>query len=422
MTGVFEDVLAEVKNVYGPAELAAAAYRTETRFRRDLHKTDLEATEGILKFQLRLNGMWSQGITADYGAFPNAKDPNNQVGQLTGELFTSAIGIGMKARMQVKSGKSSFNGAGLTGDRIKQNAEETGAFINRVYLSTNRGRLAKVLSDGSSTFVCDKPAGARLIEEGMDLEAYDAFSGGSVRDSFSGHRVTVKNPETDTITYINATTLATDDRTLVAGDHIFIKGSYARTPVTLPDIVDDGTNCPVLFGLTRSAQPKMNAYVKGANGVPEAITETIVLDMIATVEDRTNKRITKLISNSGLTRRYLQHMAAERRQAGVDFSSGYREGSFPITTPSGTVEWEIHLDALPRTLFGLAWDQFFLYEALPLDWVTGDTVERALRLAPTSGGFLAGYVGYMASIENMGNHCPRANFRRDDLADPLAGD
>jgi hypothetical protein len=407
----------QIKEVY-PQGVFDNVFHTRAPYREDLKKdTSFPASEGVVKFPGYLDGMWSVGITADNAAFPTPKDPVHVKFELRPETFSFTIQVGLKTKVAAKSGKSTFHSGGILGHRLESAADELASYINRVYCGSNRGRLATVESDGSSTFVAAKPYGTSLLEEGMRLEAYTALSGGSARDSFTNHKITAIDHSTRTVTYVGASD-TTDDRTLVAGDSIFITGSYAQAPVGLPDIVDDGTLSADIHGITRSTYPKTKGIVKGNGGVLRDISQDLLMEGADEIRRFTNKRPTRCIINRGQVRKLREQVdtAVQFDGAKRNFPMGVTPDSFSLSTWDADFKFKLDDHCTPRSAFILSWDTFFLYNALDPDWL-GD-----LEMIPTDGGHKAGYLKEYGCVENQGCLMPRANVRYDDLSDPNLGD
>lgn len=425
--GEFENISAELKSKYpNPSHTFEGAFRTEAQYRAKLAKNnDLGLNEGVATWPVQLDGQWSVGIIADNAAFPTAKNPNDQQATMRPETFATTIQVGLKTTVAANSGASSFHSKGITASRLERAAKELASTIERVYVGSQRGRLAIVESDGTDNFVAAKPTGTTLLEEGMVLEAYTAHTSGSVRDSFSAHKITAINHDTRTVTYVSLATGASDDRTLVAGDSIYLSGSYARTPHSMDDIVDDGTNMGTIFSLSRTTYPKLKAHVKKNGGVLRNLTEQLMLEAVADPRRLTGKKITRIISNEGQGRKYCEFTAADRRYPGATegdprYVTGYNENSFPFVAPGVNARLEINFEAKPRNIYFLTWDTFFLYEAQPLHWLSGN--EGPLHLSPGSSTFNSAYLAFMCSVENQGNLMPRANSVLGDLVDPILGD
>jgi hypothetical protein len=412
----------EIKNTYPPGTFDKM-FQVRAPYRDKLRKTSEFArdAEGIVKFPLLMNGMWSVGITADNAAFPTPKDPTNDQGAITPVSFTTAIQVGLKTKAAAKSAKSTYFAGGTLGNRIESAAEELAAYINMVYCGSNRGRLAVVESDGSSNFVAAKPYGTTLLHEGMRLEAYTALSGGSARDSFTNHKITAIDHDTRTVTYVGAAD-TTDDRTLVAGDSVFITGTYAQAPIGLPDIVDDGTLLGTIFTKSRTTFPKLKGQVMSNGGVLRDVNQLLLMEACDRIRQRTNKKPTRVLFNRGQFRKLTEKMNTDVKfisngsTGNLERPLGYTADSFTVSTFDASVVFSLDDHCTPRSAFVLSWDTFFLYEAMALDWISD------LDLIPTDGGHKAGYLKEMASVENQGNLMPLANVRIDDLRDPMLGD
>lgn len=408
----------QIKEVY-PAGVFDNVFHTRAPYRDKLKKdSSFPASEGVVRFPGFLDGMWSVGIIADNAAFPTPKDPVDVKFTLRPEIFATTVQVGVKTKVAAKSGKSTFSSGGALGRRIENAAKELASTINRVYCGSNRGRLATVESDGSSTFVAAKPYGTTLLEEGMVLEAYSALSGGSLRDSFSAHRITAIDHSTRTVTYVLNSTGAADDKTLVAGDSIFLSGSYAQEPVGLPDIVDDGTLASTIFGITRSTSPKTKGMVKGNGGVVRDINQDLLMEGADDIRRFTDKRPTRCLMNRGQYRKLREQVdtAVQFDGANRKFPLGITSSSFDLSTFDADFSFDLDDHCTPRSAFILSWDTFFLYNAMDPDWMSD------LDLIPTDGGHKAGYIKEYGCVENQGCLMPKANVRIDDLADPLMGD
>lgn len=407
----------QIKEVY-PTGVFDNVFHTRAPYRERLKKDNsMPMSEGVVTFPGFLDGMWSVGITADNAAFPTPKDPVHVKYRLRPETFSFTIQVGLKTKLAAKSGKSTFHQGGILGHRIESAADELASYINRVYCGSNRGRLATVESDGTSNFVAAKPYGTTLLEVGMRLEAYTALSGGSARDSFTNHKITAIDHDTRTVTYVGAADTA-DDRALVAGDSIFITGSYAQEPYGLPDIVDDGTLKAEYLGVTRSSYPKTKGQVMSNAGVVRDLTQDLLMEASDKVRRFTGKKPTRALLNRGLFRRLKDQVSTDIRFDGQkkEYPLGYTANSFSLSTFDADFTFDLDDHCTPRTAYVLSWDTFFLYNAMDPDWLSD------LELIPTDGGHKAGYLKEYGCVENQGNKMPHANVRIDDCADPLMGD
>jgi hypothetical protein len=426
MAGEIENLGNELKDLYPPGTWRDMVQK-EAPYRAKLKKdTEKKVDEGgNVVWPLRTKAQWNVGIINDNDAFPTAKDPGRLKASMKPELFAGTIQIGVKARFAARSGKSTWSEGGILSDRIEGTAEDLAKYINRVYAGSVIGRLATVFTDGANNFVAAKPLQDILLDENMVLEARTALTGGAIRDSFSGHQVTTIDRDTNTVTYINFATQANDDRLLVAGDHIFIAGSYGKTPFSMHHIVDDGSDSPdLLFNNARSTNPKLKAQILANGGILRNQSEQLILDGISRPRRRVGQKITRALSNDGQARKYVEYVAADRRYPGattgeVRYKVGYDEESLQIVAPGVNCKLEVDYDVRPRSMYLLSWQNFWLFEARELGWMDE---EELLKFTPGTNGYKASMLGHIASIENQGNSCPPGNSRIDDLKDPICGD
>jgi hypothetical protein len=421
MAGALSDIGTEIKETY-PKGTWRDMVNKEAPYAAALKKrTDMKVNEGLITWPLRTKAQWNIGIIDDNEAFPTAKDPTRLKAQMRPEIFAGSIKLGFKAKAVGKSEKSSFHEGGVTADRIEGTAEDIVKYKNKVYAGSVVGRLGVVLAEvGVNTMSVDKPLRSLLLNENMSLEVRDALTGGAVRDSFTGQILSTIAEDTDTLTY------AGTDRTVVAGDHIFITGSYGRLPYSLQHIVDDATQSPdLLFTLSRASNPQINGQVERNGGSLRDLDEQLILKAIEKPRRKTGKKITRALSNIGQAHKYVEFVAPDRRYPGAttgtqSYSIGFGDESLNIVAPGVNCKLEVDRDISPRKIFFLAWDTFFHFEAQELDWADEETL---LKLIPSSDTHKAGYLAYICSIENQGNTMPPANCELGDLKDAtLCGD
>lgn len=422
--GSIQNVEVEMKEAY-PTGTFPDAVNKEAKFRASLNRVDLKmGPEGIARFPLRFAAAQNIGAIDDFDAYPTTGDPTRIQGYCRPEQFVGTFSIGGKAKVLAASGKSTYNEGGIQADRVEGTVADLAKYINIVYAGTNRGRIGIVASDGVNTLVMAQPLGVRLAKVRMPIDVYTALTGGSVRDSLSARRITSRTPSSVTLGYSGA------DQTAVAGDSMFVAGTYARLFYTLPDIVDDGTNADTMFGVAslRTNYPDSKAQVIANGGTLRNPDEQTILQGVDQAEDESGKRITRIVSGPGIARKVLEFVVADRRFLGQasgsgdpSYTIGYGKNSINIATPSGNLAWETERDCPPRSAFGLAMDTFGLYVASDMDWLT-DEGGGMLHLVPTTDGYKHGFVAQVGSLENMFNTMPKANVRWDDWKDTNAGD
>jgi hypothetical protein len=417
-TGAVEDLSDELKNAY-PSGTFEDPVNKEAPYRVSLNRVELVMRDGIAKFPLGVASAWNVGSIADLGAMPTPIDPTRVQGEVTPELFVGAFQIGIKTKVVGKNKVGTFNTGGIMADRVEGTTADLGKYINKVYAGSNRGRLGIVLTnDGTSTLTLDKPLQTELLNKNMRLDYFDQLTGGSIRGT-GNRKITVLDRDTAQIQYDGG-----DIGAIAAGDHIFITGTYGRTHWTLSDIVDDGTDAATIFGQSRVTNPELGSFVLRGSGGLRDLTEQLILDAISKPRRETGKRISRALSNDGQARKYVEFIQAERRYPGPTgaapkYTVGYDEDSLQILAPGVNCKLEVDFDVQPRRIFFLAWDTFGRYEAMSLDWIDDDTL---LKMVPTNGGHLAGFLAYVGCVENQINTMPRANSRLENLNDPIVGD
>ena len=418
MAGEYLSISDELKNFY-PKGTFPDAVDKSAPFRASLKRVSLRVADGIAKFPMALDSSWNIGMIADGASFPTPTDPVRPQGQVKPELFVGSFSIGIKTKYTAKNEQGTFNPGGILADRVERTIDDLAKYCNIVYSGSNLGRIALVESDGSNTFVASQPLGIELLKRQMKIDVYTALTSGSVRDSLSNRKITAIVRSTRTVTYAGA------DQTAVAGDHVFITGTEGRTPYTLPMIVDDGTNAGTIFTLSRTTYPGLKSQVLGAGGALRNLTEQIILDACDLPRRETGKRITRVVSNSGQGRKYVEFVAPQRRYPGPTkgrpaYSLGYGKDSLQIVAPDVDCNLEAdNFDIPPREMYFLSWDTFGLFESMSTDWIDEDSL---LKLIPEAGGHKAGFLAYAGSVENMINTMPAGNSRAEDLKDPIAGD
>lgn len=419
MAGSFDTIVSdEIKEMY-PTGVWKDMLNKEATYWKELKKTDRKASEGLVKWPARTAAQWNIGMVDDNTDMPASKDPVRKKFELKPEIFAGSIQVGFKTRAAAKSGKSTFDDGGTVSDRIEGTAEDVAKYMNRVYAGSVIGRLGVVEADGSNSVTLSKPLGTRLLDDQMVIEIRDALTGGAVRDSISNRQISAVDKDLRTFTYAGA------DQTAVAGDHVFIYGSYARSPYSLHHIVDDGSDSPdAVFGLARTTYPKIKAQILANGGVLRNVTEQLILQAIDRPQDRVGKRITKALCGPGQYRKIAEFVHADRRYPGATtndpkYKVGVGKGAFDLLGPDTDCTLQVERDVRPRSIYFLAWDLFWRYEAQELDWADEDTL---LKLVPSSGTHKTAYNAYICAIENQGCDMPSANSRLDDLKDDLAGD
>jgi hypothetical protein len=421
--GAFDDaaVTPALKNMY-PQKAVDAMTNEEAVFVPAMKKSipGPVGTEGILKFGANFNPPQNVGQLGDVGTLPPPKDRTQDQLTLKPTIFAGSFQIGLVTLHAANSSRSAFMG------ELSRRSEETmtdlGKFRESHYTGTHgTGRRARVESDGSNNFVAALPEGTTLLKENFYISVRTTDGGATVRDSLDLRKITAINHATRTVTYDGA------DQTLVAGDHVHVVNELTQTIVAangLRGLVDDAKFLGTLHELSRTTYPKLKSNVSSNGGVLRNLTEQILVRACHENRARSGKRVTDAWTSPGQAEKYIEFVAPDRRyvvnsNSPQSMATGYKGNELTHFFPGGQFTLHISYDIVPREIFLLNWDTFFRYVALDMQWL--DEGSR-LKLIPASSTFKAGYLAYLASIENIGNVMPLANTVVRDLADPAIGD
>jgi hypothetical protein len=414
-TGAYLDIATEIKTTY-PTGTFPDAVNKVAKFRKSLNKVQLKMKDGIANFPLNGDAAWNVGIIEDNEAFPTPQDPLRIQGTVKPETWAVSMQLGLKATRTLSNEKGSFHSGGIVASRVEDSIADLGKFINLVYAGTNRGRLGTVEAEpAASQITAAKPYGVVNIQNGMRVDVYTAFTGGTV--NLSNRKVSLRNKSTRIFTYSGA------DGSPLAGESIFPTGTYTKSPFTLDDVVDDGTVVDSIFAQSRTAYPHLKALVVGNGNVLRNPSEQLVLESIFQAQEETGKTITRALSNRGQIMKCAEFLSADRRYPGVtsggqSYSTGVDKIQFFAAGVNCELEYE--QNCIPRNIYFLAFDTFGLFEAMAADWL--DEGDGRMHLIPTDGGHKAGILGYAGSIENLICTMPKANVKLTDLKDPMVGD
>jgi hypothetical protein len=430
MAGEFEQITSALKTVYAD-KVVEPMVNEDAPFRKQLSKSvpaGARLTEGIVKFGGNLNPPENIGQLVDGGTLPTAKERTDVQFQLTPTLFAGAMQIGWITRAAANSSKSAFN-KGEVRRRTDEVIADTAKFIESTYVGTHgTGRRARVETDGTSNFVASKPEGVRLLRENMYITVRTTDGGATIRWE-SGtetvlHRISALTQSTRTVTYTGS------DETLTAGDHVHptveINQLFTTNPFAngLRGLVDDATYLATLHGLSRATYPKLNSNVFSSGGTLRNLTEQLLVRACHEIRARSGKRVTDIWTSEGQVEKYIEFVAPDRRYNvggnGVQgMGTGYKEENLVHYAPGISANVRVSFDLVPREMYLLNWSTFFHYVSKELGFV--DEGEM-LKLTPASGTYKASFLGYVASIENIGCDFPLANGVIRDLADPAIGD
>lgn len=424
-TGDITSVANELKTQYPPGTWDDM-WQVEAKYRAKLKRAPYKASTGYtIKFPARLAGSWSVGAIADGGDFPTSDDPTRDQFTVNPVIFAGSFEISLMTKEVADNGQSTFEARGVMADRVESTARELTKYVERIYVGANRTRLANVLSNtgATNTFTVDKPLRTTLLNKGMRIDEYTLHTGGAVRDSISNRRITKIDLDTDLVTYSGA------PQTAVAGDHIYITGTYLQAPITLDDIIDDGTNLVTFQGLSRTTNVELKATVLGNGAALRNVSEQLVYEACYKPRQLASRTIDQVYANFGQSQKALEFLSHDRRfpmegEKDPKYVTGMGEDAVMIIAPGVRAKLQIHPDAKPRVMYFCDSSTFGHYLARDLDWITdgdGGTMLKQ-KVSITTGNRVAAFEAHMASIEQQINVMPIGNAKLVQLNDPLCGD
>ncbi len=440
MAGEIDQITDSLKTMY-PTRAIRPMVNVETPFRKRL-KRDLpsgaRATEGAaLNFAANMNPPQNVAQIADGATLPTPKDRLEKQWTLKPTFFVADFVVGWVTKKAATSQKSTFSSGGELRRRTEETITDAAKYIEQTYaMGHGTGRRAVILADGAAnTPTLQFPEGGYFLRENHMISVRTTDGGDTVRDSCDFRKITavdtLSNPHT--FTYDGA------DQTLVAGDHVHIVAAAAQTglgtgvsAMGLRGICSDGTTvgstmAATFQNLSRATYPKTRANVKAnpaGAGVLRNLTEQVLINACNENWQRSGKRITDGWINTGQAEKYIEFVAPDRTfptQGGKlpGYVTGYDDDSLVHIYPGGRFNLHISPDIMPRELYLINMDTFFLYEAQELDWWDEGSM---LKPVPVSGGYKAAWFAALASVENLGNDFPIGNTKVIDLKDPRCFD
>lgn len=436
-TGAFPDVLDGVKDIY-PTRMVRAMENSKRPFSRSLKK-ELPADakqldEGVARFLANMAPPQNIAQIGDAQALPAPKDRTEKKFTLKPTLFVGTYQVGWITKQAANSARAAFN-RGEVARRTEETVENLAKHMERIYCGTHgTGRLARVASDGSNSFIADLPEGVQLLRPNMRISVRTTDGGAVVRDTCDFRLITAINRTTRSVSYSDLAGTGTDDRTLVAGDHVHLVAEAAQTLTGisangLRGLVDDGTFSDDIQGLSRTTYPRLKALVMSNSGVLRNLTEQLMIHACNEVAQESGKLITHIWTNTGQVEKFVEFVAPDRRHVtkpgekpryvvghgGAEDDTGLR-----LIAPGVDADIRRAFDIVAREMYFLSYDTFFHYQCQEMDW--WDEGARVLKPVPTSGGFKAAFFAALSAQENIGIDMPIANLVMRDLRDPLIGD
>lgn len=366
-----------------PAEGMEYTFAVEAEARDSLRKRkreDFQFQGGKPIIPIQVGGSFSARPFADGSAFPKGGTPTTKLWQISTRGWADTISLGLIAKDQTTSANTNIFNTPLWAKYMADSVAQTASIMERTLLGSVAGSFGVVQADGVSTItMLPDTGGANLFEEGMTLEARELITGSpAVRDSFSNHRLTVVNKKTRVMTYINGVTGVADNRALVAGDHIFISGTYDFNQVTMMSAFDDGSAWSGTFqGIDRSTEPKLQAVVDGT-GPTRPPSEDLFLRLAAgRWLDRSRHTLDCVWTTPGVENEFFRLVASQRLYSSsasgdVRYSTGFKPGTIPIKGAGIDAMIKGYRYIRPGTAFMFPMHTLSLWISSDLHWLDGD--------------------------------------------------
>lgn len=437
--GELDQITDSLKTMY-PTRAIRPMVNVETPFRKKLKRdipSGARATEGgFLNFVANMNPPQNVAQIADGQTLPTPKDRTEKQWTLKPTLFVGDFQIGWATKKAATSQKSTFSSGGELRRRTEETITDVAKFIEMTYLMGHgTGRRAVVNTDGANNFTTQFPEGAFFLRENYMISVRTTDGGDTVRDSIDFRMITA----IDTTVNPHVVTYDGANQTAVLGDHVHVVAVAAQlnlgagvSAMGLRGIVSDGTTvgstmAGTFQALSRTTYPKTRANVKAnpaGAGTLRNLTEQVLINACNENTQKSGKRITDAWINTGQAEKYIEFVAPDRTfptQGGKlpGYVTGFDDDSLVHVYPGGRFNLHIGWDVMPRELYLLNMDTFFLYEAQELDWWDEGSM---LKPVPVSGGYKAAFFAALASVENLGNDFPIGNTKVIDLKDPRCFD
>src|SRR5574337_349355 len=281
--------------------------------------------------------------------------------------------------------------------------------LDRQYIGTGSGILAKVVSKGADNVVVGSPFGAA----GMSNPWMQFMEGDSLIFTSDAAGTTIRSADG---TAVDATLLAA----ITAGDFIFRGDSAGANVPTGGDNVeiegvlagvDDGTLVPTYHNIIRSTTRQFKGVI--LDGAAAPLTEALLVTADKLVRTRGGGRITHLVMSHEASIGYWKDQKGGNRfiDARGNFTGG--KGDLQVVLGDRTLSFNIARKLPPELCFGLQMDTWERYTPGSGSWddATGNVFNRATDATGRLDQFYAIYNLH----ENL--HClsPRKNIQIKNL-------
>jgi len=380
---------------------------------------DFAWSGNFVEYEARVGRNEGYGSAAEDGALPTA---GRQQYVDVRVPMRYIYGRGRITKQVMQASSTSKGAAARALDQEMQGlVKDIAAGESRMIFGDGRGIVAFVNGTATSTTqTVDAPGGwagatngSRFISKGAILATINPATG-ALRASSATTVQTV--PAAGTTITVSPSVTWTDNDYIVRAANTSVTDvadtSFAKDPMGLAGLVDDGTNVATLHNVNRTTYPIWGSTVIGSAG---AISADLLQRGCDVADERGGGNISKLIMQQATRRAYLAMTDAGRRYTGSDLSS-------PDAGTAAAKGGRIAFGGIPvmvdkaapyGTIFGLDPSGLKRYTAIAGEWMQDDG--NIMKQIGTGDTLRDSYEFVYRIWHNFANDAPAASFRIDGL-------
>jgi len=365
------------------------------------------------------------GAYAESGAFPTpGRNSYTSV-----SIPMRYVGGRIRLTSQAMKHSASSKGAFAAAYQQEQDGLVEG-FVNefgRMVWSDGRGVLALVSVDTTTTTLnVDSPGGAagaingtRFLNVGELITFVAPLTGALVASADETIVAVASTGLTATTGSTLASAIADNDyvvRANVAAVSDVSGTSYAKEPMGLRGLVDDGTYVATLHGVNRTTYPIFASTLIGSASAPVgALSADVIQRGLDVAEQRGGGNIDLFACHHAVRRAYLQLMDDGRRYAGGDLmnpDAGTRAAKGRNMTFGG-IEIEVDKYADYNVFYGLDTSTLVRFVEVPGEWINDDGA--ILRPVGVGATFTDEWEAAYRIWQNFHNEYPNKSFKLEGV-------
>ena len=333
----------------------------------------------------------------------------------------------------------------MTSQAMKHSASDKGAFAS-VFQQEQDGLVEGFVNEFGRMVWSDGKGVLALVSVDTTTTTLNVDSPGNIAGAVNGSRflnvgqlITFVTPATgalvasadESIVAVAATGLTvTTGSTLVGGiadnDYVVrahvaavsdISGtSFAKEPMGLMGLVDDGTYVATLHGVNRTTYPLFSSTVIGSTTSPVgALSSDVIMRGIDLADQRGGGNIDLLAMHHSVRRAYIGLTDGDRRYMGGDLSrpDAGTAAAKGANLSFGGIELEVDKYAPYGILMGLDTSTLTRFVEVAGEWVNDDGA--ILRPVGVGASFTDEWEGAYRIWQNFHNEYPNKNFRLDGV-------